>query len=68
MTDNTPQHPDYDNTIRYGERVDGDRRKNVCVTLRASVHTTLRELAQARGCSASSIIEALIEQECDCAA
>jgi len=60
MPDN-PRTDDPDR-IRYGSRVDGDRRRNVCVTLRASVHARLRELADARGRSASSIIETLIEQ------
>ena len=50
-------------TIRYGNRVEGDRRKNVCVTLRESIHAALRDLAETRGHSASSIIESLIEQE-----
>lgn len=48
--------------IRYGSRVEGDRRKNVCITLRASVHARLREMADTQGRSASSIVERLIEQ------
>lgn len=60
MADNS--HTDDHASIRYGARVEGDRRRNVCVTLRASVHAHLRELADSHGRSASSIIENLIEQ------